>query len=75
MRIAVIGAGGVGGYFGARLAAAGNEVTLVARGGHLAAIRRSGLVVHSPWGSCVPRPTRSWRASRSWAPRIWSWSP
>ncbi|WP_399894751.1 ketopantoate reductase family protein [Streptomyces sp. BBFR51] len=50
MRIAVIGAGGVGGYFGARLAAAGNEVTFVARGRHLEAIRRSGLVVHSPLG-------------------------
>ncbi|MFD4257887.1 ketopantoate reductase family protein [Streptomyces sp. NPDC058534] len=50
MRIAVIGAGGVGGYFGARLAAAGNEVTFVARGAHLAAIRRSGLVVRSPLG-------------------------
>lgn len=50
MRIAVIGAGGVGGYFGARLAAAGNEVTFVARGGHLAAIRRSGLLVRSPLG-------------------------
>ncbi|MFJ4273882.1 ketopantoate reductase family protein [Streptomyces coelicoflavus] len=50
MRIAVIGAGGVGGYFGARLAAAGNEVTFVARGGHLEAMRRSGLVVHSPLG-------------------------
>ncbi|MFG3321091.1 ketopantoate reductase family protein [Streptomyces sp. NPDC048171] len=50
MRIAVIGAGGVGGYFGARLAAAGNEVTFVARGPHLEAIRRSGLVVRSPLG-------------------------
>ncbi|MDI6516257.1 2-dehydropantoate 2-reductase [Streptomyces coelicoflavus] len=50
MRIAVIGAGGVGGYFGARLAAAGNEVTFVARGGHLEAVRRNGLVVHSPLG-------------------------
>lgn len=56
MRIAVIGAGGVGGYFGARLAAAGNEVTLVARGGHLAAIRRSGLVVHSPLGELRTSP-------------------
>ncbi|RSN48956.1 2-dehydropantoate 2-reductase [Streptomyces sp. WAC 04229] len=50
MRIAVIGAGGVGGYFGARLAAAGNEVTFVARGAHLEAMRRSGLVVRSPLG-------------------------
>lgn len=50
MRIAVIGAGGVGGYFGARLAAAGNDVTFVARGRHLEAIRRSGLLVRSPLG-------------------------
>ncbi|MFD7060166.1 ketopantoate reductase family protein [Streptomyces sp. NPDC059906] len=56
MRIAVIGAGGVGGYFGARLAAAGNEVTFVARGGHLEAMRRSGLVVHSPLGELRTSP-------------------
>jgi 2-dehydropantoate 2-reductase len=43
MRIAVIGAGGVGGYFGARLALAGNDVTFVARGAHLDAMRRDGL--------------------------------
>ena len=45
MKIAVIGAGGVGGVFGARLAAAGHEVGLVARGAHLEAIRRGGLRV------------------------------
>ncbi|CAM5229004.1 2-dehydropantoate 2-reductase OS=Streptomyces tendae OX=1932 GN=GUR47_06140 PE=3 SV=1 [Streptomyces tendae] len=56
MRIAVIGAGGVGGYFGARLAAAGNEVTFVARGAHLDAVRRSGLVVHSPLGELHTSP-------------------
>ncbi|MFG2679670.1 ketopantoate reductase family protein [Streptomyces sp. NPDC048392] len=56
MRIAVIGAGGVGGYFGARLAAAGNEVTFVARGRHLEAIRTSGLVVHSPLGELRTSP-------------------
>ena len=43
MRIAVIGAGGVGGYFGARLAAAGNEVHFIARGAHLEAMRSRGL--------------------------------
>ncbi|NEB08013.1 2-dehydropantoate 2-reductase [Streptomyces coelicoflavus] len=56
MRIAVIGAGGVGGYFGARLAAAGNEVAFVARGGHLEAMRRNGLVVHSPLGELRTSP-------------------
>ncbi|MFF3904543.1 ketopantoate reductase family protein [Streptomyces sp. NPDC001848] len=50
MRIAVVGAGGVGGYFGARLAAAGDDVTFVARGRHLAAIRERGLLVRSPLG-------------------------
>ena len=43
MRIAVIGTGGVGGYFGAKLALAGHDVTFVARGAHLDAIRRDGL--------------------------------
>ncbi|SEO31935.1 ketopantoate reductase family protein [Actinacidiphila rubida] len=50
MRIAVVGAGGVGGYFGARLAAGGDEVTFVARGAHLEAIRAGGLTVRSPLG-------------------------
>jgi 2-dehydropantoate 2-reductase len=50
MRIAVVGAGGVGGCFGARLAAAGHEVTFVARGRHLEAVRDSGLLVRSPLG-------------------------
>ena len=40
MRIAVLGAGGVGGYFGARLAANGNDVTFMARGAHVEAMRR-----------------------------------
>jgi 2-dehydropantoate 2-reductase len=50
MRITVMGAGALGGYFGARLAAAGHEVTLVARGAHLAALRQNGLRVISPLG-------------------------
>ncbi len=50
MRIAVMAAGGVGGYFGARLAQAGHEVAFVARGRHLAAIRERGLVVKSAAG-------------------------
>ena len=45
MRVAVIGTGGVGGYFGAKLALAGHDVTFVARGAHLDAIRRDGLKV------------------------------
>ena len=43
MRIAIMGAGAVGGYYGGLLARAGNEVTLVARGPHLAAINAGGL--------------------------------
>ncbi|WP_207003617.1 2-dehydropantoate 2-reductase [Trinickia mobilis] len=53
MKIAVLGAGGVGGYFGARLAAAGYDVTFVARGKHLEAMRRNGLRVSSPLGDLV----------------------
>src|SRR5713226_9517506 len=47
MRIAVMGTGGVGGYFGALLARAGHEVTFVARGAHLAAMQERGLRVES----------------------------
>ncbi|WP_430814739.1 ketopantoate reductase family protein [Carboxylicivirga sp. RSCT41] len=47
MKIAVIGTGGVGGYFGAKLAQAGNDVTFIARGQHLEAIRSNGLLVKS----------------------------
>ena len=47
MRVLVVGAGGVGGYFGARLARAGVPVTFLARGAHLEAIQRDGLRVRS----------------------------
>jgi 2-dehydropantoate 2-reductase len=50
MRIAVYGAGGVGGYFGGRLAQAGAEVHFIARGGHLHALREHGLRVRSVKG-------------------------
>ena len=50
MRITIMGAGGVGGYFGARLAKSGCEVGFVARGTHLAAIRQNGLRVESQLG-------------------------
>ena len=50
MKITVMGPGGVGGYFGARLAAAGNEVTFVARGSHLAAMKKNGLRLDSDIG-------------------------
>jgi len=50
MRIAVLGTGGIGGYFGGRLAGAGHDVTFLARGAHLEAIREHGLVVTSVAG-------------------------
>src|SRR5947209_3461154 len=51
MRIAVVGAGGVGGYFGGRLAEAGADVSFVARGAHLDAMRSRGLRIASPKGA------------------------
>lgn len=51
MKIAIFGSGGVGGYFGARLAAAGEDVTFLARGAHLKAMQESGLHVDSPNGN------------------------
>lgn len=50
MKVAVFGAGGVGGYFGGRLAQAGADVHFIARGAHLAALRQRGLVVRSTLG-------------------------
>lgn len=47
MRIAIVGVGGVGGYFGGRLAQAGHDVFFIARGDHLAAMRSHGLRVQS----------------------------
>ena len=50
MRIAVMATGGVGGYFGAKLAQGGHDVAFVARGRHLAAMRERGLAVKSATG-------------------------
>ncbi|HEX9578242.1 MAG TPA: 2-dehydropantoate 2-reductase [Myxococcales bacterium] len=50
MKIAMMGSGGVGGYYGARLAQAGHEVSFIARGAHAEAIRRNGLRVKSELG-------------------------
>ena len=56
MKIAVMGSGGVGGYFGGRLAKAGCDVTFIARGAHLAAMREHGLRIESQAGDIhVPR--------------------
>ena len=56
MRVAVVGSGGVGGYFGGRLASAGTEVVFIARGAHLAALKTRGLRIQSPLGD-VDLPT------------------
>jgi 2-dehydropantoate 2-reductase len=59
MRIAIFGTGGVGGYFGGRLAAAGDDVTFIARGATLAALRERGLIVESINGDFAVRPVRT----------------
>ena len=52
-RIAILGAGGVGGYYGGILARAGNRVAMLARGAHLEALRERGLEVRTPEGSFI----------------------
>jgi 2-dehydropantoate 2-reductase len=59
LKIAVFGAGGVGGYFGGRLAEAGEHVAFVARGAHLEALRRDGLQVDSIAGDFRVRPVEA----------------
>jgi 2-dehydropantoate 2-reductase len=56
MKIAVMGAGGVGGYFGAKLAASGEEVHFIARGAHLEAMQKNGLQVLSANGDVQLKP-------------------
>jgi 2-dehydropantoate 2-reductase len=55
MRIAVFGTGGAGGYFGAQLALAGEDVVFIARGDHLRAIKSTGLRLETPSGETVIR--------------------
>lgn len=59
MRVVVFGTGGVGGYFGGRLAQAGEDVTFIARGEHLRAIRATGLRVDSQAGDFVVFPAKA----------------
>ena len=57
MKICIVGAGAIGGYMGARLALAGQQVTLIARGAHLQAIQERGLTLQSEDGTVeVARP-------------------
>ena len=59
MRIVVFGTGGVGGFFGGRLAHAGEDVTFIARGEHLSAIKANGLKVDSTLGDFVVFPAKA----------------
>lgn len=59
MKIAIFGAGGVGGYYGALLARAGHEVTFISRGAHLRAIREKGLQVKSVFGDFLVSPAKA----------------
>ncbi|OEU79040.1 MAG: 2-dehydropantoate 2-reductase [Desulfobacterales bacterium C00003060] len=59
MRIAVFGAGGVGGYFGGRLAQAGEDVVFIARGDHLKAMLKQGLKVNSVKGDFLVKPVQA----------------
>jgi 2-dehydropantoate 2-reductase len=59
MRIAVFGVGGVGGYFGWRLAQVGEDVTFVARGDHLKALKTNGLKVDTPDGNSSVLPVKT----------------
>ena len=65
MKIAVFGTGGVGGYFGGRLAAAGADVTFIARGSQLAALRTRGLRIESPKGNVTVHPVQATDAPAS----------
>jgi 2-dehydropantoate 2-reductase len=64
MRFAVVGSGAVGGYYGARLARAGQDVSFIARGAHLEAIRERGLSIRSPLGDFTVRAPAEQDAAR-----------
>ncbi|HIG08492.1 MAG TPA: 2-dehydropantoate 2-reductase [Alphaproteobacteria bacterium] len=59
MKIVVMGTGGVGGYFGARLANAGYDVAFIARGKHLEAIKENGLKIISELGDIIIHPAKA----------------
>ena len=56
MNIVIYGTGGVGGYFGTRLVQSGNNVTFIARGKHLEAIKKNGLQLNSIKGDYLVKP-------------------
>jgi 2-dehydropantoate 2-reductase len=59
MKVAVMAAGGLGAYFGALLAQIGNDVTFIARGAHLQAIRANGLAIKSIHGDMLIKPAKA----------------
>ena len=59
MKIVIMGTGGVGGYFGAKLANAGHDVGFIARGKHLAIIKKNGLKVISELGDMIIHPVKA----------------
>lgn len=59
MRVAVLGSGGIGGYYGALLARSGHDVAFIARGAHLEAMQRRGLTVRTPEGESTISVTAS----------------
>src|SRR5882672_8130263 len=59
MKIAIMGSGAIGGYFGGRLAANGEDVTFIARGAHLAAIKANGLKLESGLGDVTIKPAEA----------------
>ncbi len=68
MRIAIVGAGGIGGGYGAALAAAGEDVTFIARGAHLAAMKNNGLRVEGGRGATHVTPAQATDDPRSVGP-------
>ena len=67
MRIVVMGSGGTGGYFGAKLVQSGHEVAFLARGAHLKAIQTNGLRVVGPLGDfTVKTPAAQFVMVRTW---------
>lgn len=62
MQVAIMGSGGIGGYLGARLAEAGEDVAFVARGAHLDALRAEGLQLESPLGNVTLRQVKATQA-------------
>ena len=65
MKFAIFGTGGVGGYFGGRLAQAGEDVTFIARGNHLSVIQQTGLSVDSIRGDFVVNPAKATDSTQS----------